>query len=188
MVVQLPEGVTESDFLDAVSKACDLLAKTFAFGYYDSDDIRQEAFVFAAEGLSRYDPTRPLANFVYTHIKNRLINFRRDRFHRNDPPCLLCGRGGRHADGVQCDKFISWKKRNSAKQSLMRPIDLSDREDVDAVCEDLTENLSRDEILSKIDMGLPTELRGIYLRMLSGEAVPKSKRDAVAAKIREILS
>jgi hypothetical protein len=70
----------------------------------------------------------------------------------------------------------------------MKPIDLGDRDDLDAVCEDLTENLSREEILSKVDVGLPIELRSSYLKMIAGESVPKVKRDAVAAKIREILS
>lgn len=183
-----PPGVTEEQFLDAVNKACDILARSFAFGFYDADDIRQEASVFAIEAIQRYDRSRPLANFIYTHIKNRLINFKRDRFHRNDPPCGICAEGTKHADGNYCDKYLAWKARNAAKQSLMKPIDLGDRDDVDAVCEDLTENLSRDEILSKIDVGLPVELRSTYLRMLAGESVPKGKRDAVAAKLREILS
>jgi hypothetical protein len=69
----------------------------------------------------------------------------------------------------------------------MRPIDLGDRDDIDASCEDLTENLSRSEILSKIDVGLPVELRATYLKMLAGESVSKNRRDAVAEKIKEIL-
>ena len=43
-------------------------------------------------------------------------------------------------------------------------------------------------ILSKVDVGLPIELRAAYLKMLAGESVPKARRDAVAAKLREILS
>jgi hypothetical protein len=39
-----------------------------------------------------------------------------------------------------------------------------------------------------VDVGLPIELRSSYLKMIAGESVPKVKRDAVAAKIREILS
>lgn len=186
--MQYPPGVTEEQFLEAVNKACEILARSFAFGFYDADDIRQEAAIFAIEALGRYDRSRPLANFIYTHIKNRLINFKRDRFHRNDPPCELCASGTKHAGGEFCEKFLMWKSRNAAKQSLMKPIDLGDRDDLDAVCEDLTENLSRDEILSKVDVGLPIELRSSYLKMIAGESVPKAKRDAVAAKLREILS
>lgn len=184
----LPDGINETEFIEAVNKACDVLAKSFSFGYYDSDDIRQEAFIFAMEAVHRYDRSRPLANFLYTHIKNRLINFKRDRFHRNDPPCQICANGEKHEDGNHCAKFLAWKKRNSAKQSLMRPVDLGDRDDVDAICEDLTENLNKDELLAKIDMSLPAEIRGAYLRMKCGESVPKSKREQVLKAIREILS
>jgi DNA-directed RNA polymerase specialized sigma24 family protein len=185
--MQYPQGVTEEEFLDSVSKACEVLARSFAFGYYDAEDIKQEASIFAIEALARYDRSRPLANFIYAHIKNRLINFKRDRFHRNDPPCVPCSEGLKHEDGNQCERYIVWKARNSAKQSLMRPIDLGDRDDIDASCEDLTENLSRSEILSKIDVGLPVELRATYLKMLAGESVSKNRRDAVAEKIKEIL-
>ena len=184
----LPDGINEEEFLEAVNKACDVLAKSFAFGYFDSDDIRQEAFIFAMEAVVRYDKSRPLANFLYTHIKNRLINFKRDRFHRNDPPCQLCSAGERHEDGNHCAKFIAWKKRNSAKQSLMPPVDLGDRDDVDSICEDLTESLNKDEIIAKIDMSLPAEIRSAYLRMKCGESVPKAKREMVLKCIREILS
>src|SRR3954453_8942961 len=88
--MKLPDNITEADFLAAIEKVVGILASSFAFGYFEVEDIKQQARLFAIEAMKRYDPSRPLDNFLYAHIKNRLINFRRDKFRRNDPPCLSC--------------------------------------------------------------------------------------------------
>ncbi len=73
--------------------------------------------------MAKYDPARPLPNFLYVHIHNRLCNFLRDNFRRNDPPCKLCkeGRQALHPDGMVCEAYKEWKRRNDCKASIMQP-------------------------------------------------------------------
>jgi DNA-directed RNA polymerase specialized sigma24 family protein len=168
---------------------------------FDLEDIKQEARLFALEALPRYDPrpgpdgkpTRPLENFVCRHVKNRLLNMRRNLLRRADPPCSICHRaqGGstEHPDGQICKKYAAWKKRNDAKASLMSPsfldtaVPLPDRGSRRPV-EDETE---LKEMLELIDRKLDIELRGTYLQMRAGRPVSQSRRKAVVEAVREIL-
>jgi len=175
----------------AMDKAIALLAQTFVFGYFDSNDIRQEAYIFGLEALPRYDPGRPLENFLYTHIKNRLINFKRDKYHRTDPPCKICAEHGKHQDGSICPKYTAWKKRNASKQNLMRPQDIQTADDSDRsmkMNQSVVDDVNIIECLELIDLHLDVELRSTYIRMRYGESVPKAKRLKVEEAVKEILS
>lgn len=186
-----PHGLTEKQVMTAMDKAIALLATTFMFGYYDSDDIRQEAYIFGLEALPRYDPSRPLENFLYTHIRNRLINFKRDKYHRTDSPCKICSEHGRHPDGSVCQKYISWKRRNSSKQNLMRPQDIQNTDDTEKsmrLNQSVVDDANIAECLELIDNNLDVELRSTYIRMKNGEPVPKAKRFKIEESIKEIIS
>jgi len=174
-----------------MDKAIALLASTFMFGYYDSDDIRQEAYIFGLEALPRYDPNRPLENFLYSHIKNRLINFKRDKYHRTDPPCKICAEHGKHQDGSVCAKYTAWKKRNASKQNLMRPQDIHTIDDGNKslkLKQSVVDDANIAECIELIDKNLDVELRSTYIRMKYGESVSKAKRVKVENAIKEILS
>lgn len=193
--MKLPNSVTEQDFLAATEKVISLLAHSFAFGYFEVEDIKQQARLFAIEAMSRYDPTRPLDNFLYAHIKNRLINFRRDKFRRNDPPCVNCHSSLQgetlHTDKKYCDKYLAWLKRNTVKQNVMSPLDISsivdDNEPTTRLESTVLADLQEREIIMLIDLKLPVELRETYLKMKAGESVPKAKRLQVEQTILEII-
>jgi DNA-directed RNA polymerase specialized sigma24 family protein len=180
---------TEEQVLATIDSVVDLLAPGFVFGYFSVDDIKQEARERALKVLFKYDPTRPLANFLYTHLKRRLINFKRDNFHRNDPPCQIChravGHTTDHKDGRFCKKYLSWKQRNGTKAGLMQPMDL---EQVDEPTNgDVEEQVQMKELLQTIDTQLPVDLRAAYLQIRAGVAVSKERRQEVEAAVREIL-
>lgn len=193
--MNLPEGVTETQVLDAIENAVKILAPSFAFGIYDVDDIKQEARIMGLEAMRRYDAARPLENFLYSHIKNRLINLQRDKLHRNDAPCMLChhaeGNRSGHPNGEICQKYAEWKKRNEAKANLMRPLDLdliSDEREHNAQNEsEVEDDAQTNELLRKIDAGLSIDMRATYLQMRSGKTVPKNRRTLVEKEIRKIL-
>ena len=186
-----PHGLTEKEVIEAMNKAIALLAQTFTFGYFDSDDIRQEAYIFGLEALVRYDPSRPLENFLYSHIKNRLINFKRDKYHRTDPPCKICAEYGKHPDGSTCTKYLTWKKRNSSKQNLMRPLDIQNLSDENEKSVRHSHNIIDEatlaEVRAVIDSNLSVELRSIYLRIKAGESVPKAKRVKLENALKELF-
>lgn len=56
---KLPHGVTEEDFLKVLDNISKRLGHKFRFGYHDFEDMKQQAAIFAMEGLEKYDNTRP---------------------------------------------------------------------------------------------------------------------------------
>lgn len=189
---EVPPGKTEDQVLEAIENAVRLLAPSFVFGYFSLEDIQQEARMMGLEAMERYDNVRPLENFLYRHIFNRLINFQRDNWKRNESPCDECHGGVfcSGSDGTQpCKKYRAWLRRNSDKASLMRPLDLDHAPGEGARQEGtVEEDVVREELLRRIDEELPVELRGYYLKMKAGVSVPKSRREQVEGAIREILS
>ena len=73
--MKIPKNLSEQQVLDTISKVARKLAPKYVFASYDVDDIQQEAFLMGVEALDRYDTDKPLENFLYTHINNRLKNF-----------------------------------------------------------------------------------------------------------------
>ena len=82
--MKIPKGMTEAEVLAVINKICDRYAYKFQFGYFEPDDIRQEAFIIAVDALDRYEEGRPLENFLAVHVKNRLNNFKRDKYYRQN--------------------------------------------------------------------------------------------------------
>jgi DNA-directed RNA polymerase specialized sigma24 family protein len=193
--MKLPPNVAERDFLAATEKVVGILAPSFAFGYFEVQDIKQQARIFAIEAMERYDPSRPLDNFLYAHVKNRLINFRRDKFRRNDPPCLSCHASlngeTQHPDKQYCDKYRAWLRRNSAKQNIMNPLDISnisdEKEPTTRLESSVLEDIEQRELLNLIDLRLDVGLRQTYLQMQAGESVPKAKREEVERAVLAIV-
>ncbi len=189
----IPPGHTEATVLEAIERAVGVLAPSFTFGYFDVDDIRQQGRVFAIEILEKetYDPSRKLENYLYTHIHNRLCNFKRDNFRRNDPPCPPCHRGEWCEEGGPCSKYSAWKKRNAAKSNLMRPLDIEhvhdEHEPGTRTPSTVEDDVQLQELLRMIDQDLPVELRQSYLQMRAGVSVPKARRLQVEKAVSEIL-
>lgn len=199
--MKLPPNMSEDQVVEIIYRVVNTLAKKFRFGFSTTEDIRQEGARFAIEALNggKYDPTRPLENFLYTHVRNRLINYKRDHYIRNEPPChhyifydpkykKSLNQCAAFDDKLECKKFTDWQSRNAAKQSLMRPMDTAVACD-DAMQDesDTFETVSFSEIRDKIDQSLSAELRTDYLRMLDGVAIPKGRRQRVREAILGIL-
>ena len=73
--------VTDEAFLEALNIVTKRLVYKFKFGYHEIEDMKQQAAVFAIEALEKYDHKRPLENFLWVHVRNRLFNFKRDNFY-----------------------------------------------------------------------------------------------------------
>jgi hypothetical protein len=191
--MKIPPGMTEAEVLAAIDRCANILAPSFVFGYLDVDDLRQEARILGMECLDRYDPARPLPNFLYAHMKKRLSNFKRNKFFRNDPPCRLChdGRHREHDGGRQCGPYLEWLRRNSLKANLTKPVRLDtvpDEREPRMRCESSVETDAQvAELQRRIDVGLPARLRSAYLRMRAGEAVARPLRDEVEHHIKELI-
>jgi len=78
----LKNKVTEEEFLRVLDNISKRLGHKFKFGYHDFDDMKQQASIFALEGLEKYDNSRPLENFLWTHVRNRLFNYKRNNYQK----------------------------------------------------------------------------------------------------------
>jgi hypothetical protein len=189
----IPPGHTQQSVLEAIERSVAILAPSFVFGPYDLDDVRQQARLYALEVLEtdKYDASRPLANFLYTHIRNRLINLKRDKLHRTDVPCKRCHDGDFCTDGGPCKVYSEWRARNSSKANLMRPIALDhvadERERRTRTESTVHGDVETAELKRLIDERLPVELRADYLKMLGGVTIPPARRRAVEAAVKGIL-
>ena len=67
------------------------LANKFKFGIHTKEDIIQEGRRIAWKAIvEKYDGKRPLENFLRVHLRNRIINFKRDN-NKHDEPAYLEG-------------------------------------------------------------------------------------------------
>jgi DNA-directed RNA polymerase specialized sigma24 family protein len=185
--LELPEGVGEADLLEALEKVARAVSRKYLFGYYEIEDIRQQAKLFALEALPKYDATYGnLAGFLWTHARNRLLNLQRDKLRRVEPPCCRCACGDYCRDGgLPCSRHQEWESRNAAKSSLMRPAKLAEERATEAP--DVGSALDQEDLRRKVDEVMPVALRESYLKLLAGLRVGKSKRRAVEQVIREAL-
>ena len=174
-----------------------MLSKKFSFSYLDPDDIHQLIAVYALDALPRFRPEAgPLDGFLYRHVRNRLLNVKRDLYKRADAPCKVChsaameGTPG-HPDG-ECEVYRKWRERNAAKASLGRPLDLSgisDEHEPRMMSSSPVENEAEiSELLQVIDERLPLGFRADYLRMRSGVKVSKQRREVIEQAVLSILS
>lgn len=158
--------MTEEQVLASIDRIVDVLAPKYKFGYFTLDDIKQEGRLAGLKGLEKYNEALPLDNFMFIHIKNRLSNFKRDNFRRNDPPCQHCHNEVKHEHTKACDKHARWAKANASKTRVASPYSL-----LDSDTEKYTYESSTDfqELSQLIDDALPALLRSAYLKMRAGD-------------------
>ena len=82
--MRIPSNMSEQEVVDTITKVSERLSNKYTFAFYTAEDIRQEAFILGMEALERYDEGKPLENFLFVHIGNRLKNFKRDNYFRHD--------------------------------------------------------------------------------------------------------
>jgi len=196
-MITVPEGYTEQEVLDAIDGAVRSLSSSFSFGYFDEGDMFQEGFIFACDALPRFNPNNKqkcgLKNFLRVHVRNQFINLRRNKLHRNSPPCSSCQHNDDHKceqynDRSECPKWAGWYSRNQAKRSLVESCDASKVTHVTPMDElDVCSKLSRSELLQRVSNEIPLDMRGDYCRLIEGAKLTKPRREAVVKVVRELL-
>ena len=178
--MKIPKGMTEKQVIQTIQKVVNRIAPRYRFGFYDIEDIKQEAFILAMEGLEHYDEERPLENFLSVHVRNRLKNFKRDNFFRYEV-----------APSGDSPLNEERARRNYTKKYLMEPLDIGairdDKEKNMRLADTISEEIYRKEIFDIIDQNLEKAYRADYLRILHGVYVPKPRRKQVYDIINDIL-
>jgi DNA-directed RNA polymerase specialized sigma24 family protein len=191
--------MTEEEVLAVIQQVARRLARKFTFGYHSEADIRQQACLFAVEGLDNYDEVRPLENFLWTHVRNRLYNYKRNNYERPDKPCFNCELynptldhtcTGYH-DQMECSLFRGWFSRNSSKRNLMSTIDLQsvhDENEDNMKTGDLTSDTAMmNEFHKLLEDHLPVEFREDFIRLKHNLRLPKVRRERLIVQLKQIL-
>lgn len=180
----------ETEVLRVMKKVCRNLAYTYRFASHDASDLEQEGYYESLRVINNgsYDVSRPLENFLRVHINRRLYNFKRKYSVRIEGPCKCCD----VRDPINpCKRWLDWYERNVAKQNILQPIDIQNVMDEDEPSmrheSVATSEATAGELEQAIDTQLPVELRGDYLKMMAGQAIPKHRRAGVQKAIRELL-
>jgi DNA-directed RNA polymerase specialized sigma24 family protein len=193
--------MTQQEVIELIDSITNSLSLKFRFGFLTQEDIKQECFILAIDGLERYDDKLPLENFLRVHIKNRLCNLKR-KFQRRDIKCEcnICKvESSTHKDRISCLKYKQWYERNLAKKNLMLPMDIDLVSDLGRThvpdhdkcmrVESQTEAIvEQKEIFDKIDGLLPVDMRADYIKMKNGIKIPKNRYDTIVETIKEKLN
>lgn len=195
--MKLPKGYTEEQVVRQMKNAVGHLAKHFIFGYYDLDDIKQEGYLYAIDAVEKYDVDNSrgcsLYTYIYTYVKNRLLNLRRDKMERLESPCDGCKDA---ADG-QCRVFgqeelcpiwAAWRRRNDTKKNLASMHeDESTQKLIDYEQKDISNELADREISTYVLNHIPISFRSNFLRYLDGYKLSKPKREQLQKIVLDIL-
>jgi len=206
--MNIPPGYTEQQIINTINSVVNQLAKQFRFGYHDHEDMLQQGRIFALEFLNsgKYDSNRNLFNILYSHVRNRFINFKRDNYERLQSPCFTCpfydpkllkstNECSAFEDKNECGKWSGWFQRNSAKKNLSRPCNVSSIAGTGLSQEECFGNyithldiaIDKNEVLSRLDRVIPPDLRGDYCRLKDGVNLPKNRRDKLTSFILNFL-
>jgi len=197
--MKLPNGITEDQFVKTANIVASRLAKRFRFGYHDKDDMKQQAIIFAIEGVEKYDGIRPLENFLWTHVKNRLCNFKRDKYERTEKPCAKCPCSeindidedgcSQYIDREECYNYKLWLTRNSNKKNLMNTINIYRIDNTNEKNMEInaTDNSIYNEMIEIIEKNLPANLRSSYIKLKFYNKLNINKRLEIQAAIQKIL-
>ena len=195
----MPNGVTEAEFLEAIDKVMPRLAKKFRFGYHEEADMKQLGVTFGIEALEKYDNKRPLANFLWTHIRNRLFNYKRNNYQRPDKPCLSCPLYDAHClkssnqcekfpDKNECEPFAGWSRRNESKKNIMVPQNIENISDSCTTPDDPSNLVGSKEIIDFLDANVTKpEFREIYLKLKNGARVSSVLVKKLRKHIKELM-
>jgi DNA-directed RNA polymerase specialized sigma subunit len=164
--MKIPSNMTEQDVVNIINRIATRLAPKFTFAFFEIEDIQQEAYLIAVEALERYDEDKPLENFLFAHINNRLKNFKRDNYYRYDQG---------KAEKIQ-----------TTKKKLLEPAVLDDSSCV-AKEDSIIDDIYIKNMKTKINLQLPAGLRSDYLRMQAGDTLSKQKRAEIESEIKKII-
>lgn len=154
-----------------ITKVIDRMAPKYTFGFYELEDIKQESYIICINALENYDNNRPLENFLAKHLSNRLKDLKRNKYFRHNT----------NNDNHQ--------KLNESKKKLMDLKQFCQIAEYDHPLEipHLEEKLNSSEALDLVMDKIGPSLRNDFLRMANDVTISQNKRQAVIAKVKEIL-
>lgn len=171
--------------IEAVNKFAGYLASVYKFGFYEIDDLKQEAMVRAFQAMNNgtYDDSKDLDQYLFMTVKNHFKNIHRKYRQQNKPPCLTCplydpnfksslNQCSEYADKNDCQPFNEFINKYENRQSLLQPSDITSISDEDknelVIDYNLLEDLAQTELYDYVDRNIAPLVRNDFLRMIAG--------------------
>ena len=189
-ILKIPKNHSEQEVLDVIDNIANRLCYKFKFGYHSPEDMKQQARLFAWEGLEKYDNKRPLENFLWTHVRNRLYNFKRNNYSRLEKPCDTCEfyinkKCTAFVDQEECNLYKGWLDRNNSKKNLMHSISVEFDQKENTTSSVGT--LFAKEVVELLDAELHVRFREDWIRLLNNLRLNKIRKDRILEEIKSIL-
>ena len=189
--------LSEQQIIDIIDKIASRLGPKFRFGYHTNEDMKQQASLFAWDGMVAWDGIRPLENFLWVHVRNRLYNFKRNNYGRPEKPCEHCplkaydpnckkSTSGctKFENLMDCGLYKGWTDRNASKRNLMSSYSVifEQPQDIDA-----SDIVFKRDLFDLLDRQMPVHLREDWIRLTNNLKISKIRRQKILDKIGEIL-
>lgn len=160
--MKIPEGMTQEQVINQINIICDRIAPKYTFHGYPIEDMKQEAFIICIEALNRYEPGRPLENFLSVNLSNRLKTFMRDNF------------------------FIG--NSNEDRKKLAQPAQLEYEDKlIDEKSENKYDYLDIKAMAEAVDKHIPASDRMDYLKIINDIYVTKQRKEDIVNTMKQIL-
>ena len=162
--MNVPEGMTETEVVDQINTVVDRIAPKYTFYGNTTDDIKQEAFIICIEALNRYDPSKPLENFLSVNLSNRLKTFVRDNYFTG--------------------------ATSEARKKLVQPAHLDYENsiiDEEGKFSNSYEQLDMDSMTGIVDQYMPANVRMDYLKLINDVYISKQRREEVVEIVKQLL-
>ena len=162
MKMKVPPNMTEAQVIAQINAVVNKIAPKYTFYGYETEDIKQESFMICMDALERYDPSRPLENFLSVHLSNRLKNFVRDNY---------------------------FMKNEDEKRRIVMPGQLANENALVDYRESdrKIDKIDYQHMVKVLDFKLPADYRADYLKIVNDVYVPKKRKEEVLALIQEIM-
>ncbi len=196
--------ISDEKLVEYITRVSKLFARDFTFGIYDEDDILQECILIGFKVIKKFKHNKSsgvtleekLERFLYVSILNRLKNFRRDKFCRNDAPCAKCYKGKFCCNNSPCPAFQRWKKVNDTKMSVQSPFSLNETNTYSLQMEDILicgdsqrylDGVDSNDMIKLLESKLNVKLLEDFQSMRSGEKISNSRKQRLLDAIRIIV-
>jgi hypothetical protein len=182
--MRIPYGLTEEQVKAVIERVIKILAPSFVFGYFTIDDMRQEAWIGAINGLEKYDGRKQrkvkcreerLTRFLSVHIRNCLLNVQRKYYFRYEKP-------------KSESRVAEWEKNNQSRRNLMHTWDLDDVPEYMLSCRtDFEKDFDDREWLAYVESQMTDAVRNDFRRMCEGVVISNVRKEAVQLAVSNIL-
>jgi len=200
----LPSGFTYNDVEDIIERISDKKARKYGnVGFYDLDDLKQEARIKCWSILGRYNVNHgtELEAYLGICIENRIRDIKRSIVYKHNKPCFQCpfwqqdaASSGAHDclvfdNKMECEKYARHEKYVQIKLSSSHPIDIDNERIEDGK---YANTINGEELYDYVIKHLPSGHRHCFDKLANNnfnlKSLKKNEVKAIVSELKKIMS